>query len=91
MREGNGTLLDNALVVWGSELGKGNSHSFDRAPFVTAGGCGGAVRTGRFLDLPAKTPHNRLLVSMCHAMGLNDVASFGATDDGQGGLAGLGV
>ncbi len=89
VREGNGTLLDNTLVVWGSEIGKGNSHSFDRAPFITAGGCGGTVRTGRFLDLPAKTPHNRLLVSMCHAMGLSDVASFGATDDGQGGLSGL--
>jgi hypothetical protein len=89
VREGNGTLLDNTLVVWGSELGKGNSHAFDRVPFVTAGACGGAVRTGRFLDLPERTPHNRLLVSMAHALGVTDLARFGSTDPGAGPLPGL--
>ncbi len=84
--EGNGTLLDNTLVVWGSELGKGNNHSFERAPFVTAGGSGGAVRTGRFVELPDRTPHNRLLVSICHAMGLKHVESFGTADPGRGPL-----
>jgi hypothetical protein len=90
VKEGNGTLLDKTLVVWGSELGKGNNHSFDRVPFVTAGGCGGGVRTGRFLEYPAGTPHNRLLVSMCHAMGRADIETFGATDTGRGPLPGFG-
>ena len=55
VKEGAGTMLDNTLVVWGSELGKGNSHSFAQVPFVLAGGAAGAVRAGRFLQVPAGT------------------------------------
>jgi hypothetical protein len=91
VREGDGTLLDNTLVVWGSEVGKGNSHSFKRVPFVVAGGGGGALRPGRFLDYEANgargVAHNRLLVSLCHAFGLADVTTFGNTDTGSGPLA----
>ncbi len=86
VKEGNGTLLDNTLVVWGSEIAKGNSHSFEGVPFVTAGGCGGVVRTGRFLEYPAKTPHNRFLVSLAHAMGVPGISTFGSTDTGSGPL-----
>jgi hypothetical protein len=86
--EGDGTLLDNTLVVWGTELGKGNTHAFERVPFVLAGGAGGSVATGRYLQF-ADVPHNRLLVSLCHAMGVSDVDQFGTTDGGSGGLAGL--
>lgn len=85
VREGNGTLLDNSLVVWGSELGKGNSHAFVNTPFVLAGGGAGAVKTGRFLD-HTRVEHNRLLVALCNGMGLPDVTSFGATDTGKGPL-----
>ena len=86
--EGNGTMLDHTLVVWGSELGKGNSHSFAPTPFVIAGGAGGAVKAGRFFSLD-RVPHNRLLVSVCNAMGLVNVQKFGATDPGTGPLPGL--
>lgn len=86
--EGEGSLLDNTLVVWGSELGTGNSHSFERVPFVLAGGAGGAFETGRYLRYD-NLEHNRLLVSLCRAMGLADVNSFGTTDTGSGGLPGL--
>jgi hypothetical protein len=89
VKEGNGTMLDNTLVVWGSELGKGNSHAFKRTPFVVAGSGGGVLRTGRFLDYEAggaNAAHNRLLVSLFHAMGLPDVTTFGNTDTGTGPL-----
>jgi hypothetical protein len=62
--EGNGSLLDNTMVVWGSELGTGNTHSFKSTPFVVAGGGGGAYATGRFLEYADKLDHNRLLVSI---------------------------
>jgi len=68
--EGNGTLLDNTLVVWGGEIGKGNNHSFDKVPFVLAGAAGGALQTGRYLQAPGAV-HNRLLVSICQLMGLS--------------------
>jgi hypothetical protein len=84
--EGAGTMLDNTMVVWGTELGKGNTHSFRSAPFVVAGGGGGAYATGRWLDYGEKLEHNRLLVSMCRVMGLSDVSTFGDTDVGSGPL-----
>ncbi len=86
--EGDGTLLDNTLVVWGSELGKGNSHSFEKVPFILAGGAGGAFETGRYMTFDG-LEHNRLLVSLCHAMGLDTQNTFGTTDIGSGGLPGL--
>jgi hypothetical protein len=89
VKEGAGTLLDNTLVVWGSELGKGNSHSFAQVPFVVAGGAAGAVRTGRFLQVAAGTPHNRLLVAIAHAMGATTINTVGSTDTGSGPLSGL--
>jgi Protein of unknown function (DUF1552) len=89
VKEGGGTMLDNTLVVWGSELGKGNSHSFAQVPFVLAGGAGGALRPGRFLQYPAGTQHNRLLVAIAQAMGVTGVDKIGSTDAGSGPLQGL--
>jgi hypothetical protein len=86
--EGDGTLLDNCLVVWGSELGKGNKHSFERVPFILAGGAAGQLTGGRYLTFDG-VPHNRLLVSVCNLMGVTDVKTFGKTDQGSGPLAGL--
>ncbi|MDB4988608.1 MAG: Tat (Twin-arginine translocation) pathway signal sequence domain protein [Myxococcaceae bacterium] len=87
--EGNGTLLDNCLVVWGSELGMGNTHSFKSTPFVTAGGAGGAFTTGRYLEYNEKSYHNGLLVAICQAMGLTSTTKFGNVDPGTGPLTGL--
>jgi hypothetical protein len=86
--EGDGTMLDNTLVVWGNELSRGNSHGNHPVPFVFAGGAGGSIETGRYLDF-GDTPHNRMLVSICHAMGLTDTQSFGDNDPGSGGLDGV--
>jgi hypothetical protein len=86
--EGNGSMLDNSLVVWGSELGKGNSHSFDKMPFVTAGGAGGKLQTGRYLQFSG-VEHNRLLVSVAQLLGVTEMQKFGSTDTGSGGLPGF--
>jgi hypothetical protein len=86
--EGNGTLLDHTLVVWASEIGKGNNHSFQKIPVVLAGGLGGSVATGRYLQY-ANVEHNRLLVMLCRAMGLAQTQTFGTTDKGTGSLAGF--
>jgi hypothetical protein len=85
--EGDGTVLDNTLVVWGSEIGRGWDHSFQQVPFVLAGGASGAWPTGRFLQLGG-VEHNRLLVSVARAMGV-DIDTFGLTDVSTGGLPGL--
>ena len=48
LKEGDGTLLDNCIMMWGSGLEDGNKHSRDNLPFIIAGGGGGSLNTGRF-------------------------------------------
>jgi len=86
--EGDGTMLDNTLIVWGTEVGAPVTHKCDRMPFVLAGGVGGALEMNRFLSYEG-VQHNRLLVSLANIMGLEDVQSYGTTDLGKGGLSGL--
>jgi hypothetical protein len=49
LREGEGTLLDNCILMWGTGLEDGNKHSRENLPFVVAGRGGGSLRTGRYL------------------------------------------
>lgn len=73
--EDGGTMLDNSLVVWGSELGDGNGrHSASPVPFLLAGG--GLANPG--MDINAgRRPHAHLLKSICQAMGAAQVAQVG--------------
>jgi hypothetical protein len=84
---GGGGLLDNTLIVWTNELGKGNSHTLDNIPFVLVGN-GLDFKMGRSLKFK-NLPHNRLLLSLAHGMG-HDLKRFGNPDFcGDGGLPGL--
>jgi hypothetical protein len=49
LKEGEGTLLDNCIMMWGSGLEDGNKHSRQHLPFVIAGKGGGTLKTGRYL------------------------------------------
>ena len=49
LKEGDGTLLDNCIMMWGSGLEDGNKHRRDNLPFIVAGKGGGSIKTGRFL------------------------------------------
>jgi len=71
---GDGTLLDNTLVVWTNELGKGNSHTLNDIPFVLVGN-GLDFRMGRSLRYD-NVPHNRLLLAFAHGVG-HHMKSFG--------------
>jgi hypothetical protein len=73
--EGEGTLLDNCLVLWCNELSRGNTHSHDDMPFILAGGAGGALRTGRHLVYD-REPHNNLLLAVAQLMGV-EADTFG--------------
>jgi len=85
--EGDGTMLDNSLVVWVTDNAKSNNHSGNNMPYVMGGRAGGAVDPGRFLTYD-DVPHNQLLVSICQAMGL-DTEQFGHPQYGEGGLVGV--
>jgi len=88
--EGNGTLLDNTLVLWATEIGESTQHDLMMMPYVFAGSAGGRIRAGRYLDFSnAKKDNNQMLVSMAHAMGADDLTSFGDASGATGPLAGL--
>lgn len=74
---GQGSLLDNTLIVWTNELGKGNSHTLDNIPWVLLGN-GLDFQMGRSLKF-RNVPHNRLLLSLAHAFG-HRITKFGNPD-----------
>lgn len=84
---GDGSMLDNSLVVWAKEMGDSRAHVCTDVPFVLAGSAAGRFSTGRYLHLDG-VPHNHLLVSICQAMGL-DTETFGDERVGSGPLEGL--
>jgi hypothetical protein len=83
---GSGTLLDNTLVVWAKELADGRLHDNVSVPFILAG-ASSHLSLGRYLKLGGE-PHQKLLVSICRAMGLENDA-FGDPSHGSGPLTGL--
>jgi len=82
------SMLDSSLILWGNELGAGNNHTYKNIPWVVAGTAGGYLKTGRQLNYK-DLPHNDLLVSLCNAMGLDDVQTFGIPGVCTGPLPGL--
>jgi hypothetical protein len=74
---GDGTLLDNTLLIWTNELGKGNSHTLNDIPFVLVGN-GLGFRMGRSVKY-RKVAHNRLLLSLAHGFG-HRIERFGNPD-----------
>jgi hypothetical protein len=79
--DGEGTLLDDTIVLWCKELGDGRAHTCVDVPWVIAGG-GSALATGRYVDLGGMN-HAHVLVSICQALGI-DVDSFGDPNAGTG-------
>lgn len=81
-----GSVLDNTIVFWHNEFGHdGHDNQHTRHPVIIAGGDGRTLKLGRYLRLrniasDERVPHNRLLTSICLAMGLGDVDYFGDRD-----------
>jgi hypothetical protein len=67
--EGNGTLLDNCMVLHGSGIADGNSHSHKDLPIALFGGGGGTIKTGRHIQLRSGTPLTNLYRSMLQRVG----------------------
>jgi Protein of unknown function (DUF1552) len=78
IKEGDGTLLDRCLFVYGSGNSDGNRHNHDDLPILVVGKGGGAVKGGRHLLFPRDrdTPLCNLYLSMAERFGV-DVAHFG--------------
>jgi hypothetical protein len=85
IREGDGTLLDNCMIVYGSGISDGNKHNNENLPVLVAGKGGGSILTGRHMRCPSETPMANLFLSMLDRMGAQ-VDRFG---DSAGRLRGL--
>jgi hypothetical protein len=85
VREGNGSLLDNSLIVYGSAISDGDRHNHDDLPILLLGGGCGTVSPGRHLSYPAETPLTNLYVSLLERLKI-PVEKF---SDSTGPLPGL--
>ena len=86
MPDGDGTLLDHSLVLYGSNMGNSNQHQHYDVPHILAGGAGGKLSGGRHLAYPTKTvPTGNLLLSVLDMFGIHE-SQFG---DSTGRLAKL--
>lgn len=85
--EGDGSVLDNTLIVWGNEISKGNSHSLDDIPYLLLGSAGGAIKTGQFLDYGGVSSCDLLLTLM--AAFDPEAQHFGHPDHNDGMLTGI--
>jgi hypothetical protein len=74
--DGDGSLLDHSLILYGSGMGNGNVHSPDHLPTLLVGRCGGAVKGNRHIVAGERTPNADLLISMAETFGL-ELDSFG--------------
>jgi len=76
--DGSGTLLDNTLVAWCRDMGDSPNHNQNEMKFVLASGEGGYLKTapgGRYIKSGER--HERVLLSLCDAMGVTDFSGFG--------------
>ena len=76
VREGERTLLDNCMIVYGSGNSDGNRHNHDELPVLLAGRGGNSITTGRHVRYPRETPITNLYLSMLDRMGVQ-VESLG--------------
>jgi hypothetical protein len=75
--EGESTMLDKTLIMYGSPMGDSNLHNHRRCPLILLGGANGKLAGNLHLKAPDGTPMSNAMLSVMHTLGMNDVESFG--------------
>jgi hypothetical protein len=75
--DGDGTLLDRTLIVWGSPMADPNIHNHRRCPLVLFGRANGVLRGNLHLKAADGTPMANVMLTLLHALGLEELKSFG--------------
>jgi hypothetical protein len=75
--DGDGNLLDNSLVIYGSPMGDSNVHNHKRCPLFFAGHMGGRLKGGLHLKAADGTPMANAMLTLLHKLGCNDMQTFG--------------
>ena len=81
-----GTLLDNSMILYGASLGDGNEHDANDLPTLLAGGGGGTITTGRYIENAEPTDLAGLHLSLLQRMGV-EIDEFGTASAPMEGLA----
>ena len=68
VKEGDGTLLDNCMIVYGSGIADGNAHAHHDLPLILAGHGGGTIQTGRHVEFEKETPAANLFLALLDRM-----------------------
>jgi hypothetical protein len=75
--DGDGTLLDNTLILFGSPMGNSNLHNHKRCPLFLAGHAGGKLKGNLHVKAADGTPMANVMLRLMHDLGLDDMKSFG--------------
>jgi len=75
--DGDGSLLENTLVMYGSAMGNSNAHNHKRCPLFLAGHAGGLLKGNLHLRAADGTPMANAMLTLLHGLGLDDVERFG--------------
>jgi hypothetical protein len=75
--DGESNLLENTLLIYGSPMGNSNVHNHKRCPLILAGHAGGVLKGGLHVKAADGTPMANALLTVAHALGLDDMKSLG--------------
>lgn len=62
--DGDGTLLDRSMILYGCGIADSNRHTHEKLPILVMGGANGTIATGRHLELKQDTPVANLFLAM---------------------------
>ena len=75
--DGDTTLLDETLIIYGSPMADSNLHNHRRCPLILLGGAGGQLDGGLHIHAKDDTPMANVMLSLMHRLGMDDLESFG--------------
>ena len=81
IRDGDATLLDNSMILYGSNLADGHEHGAKDLPVLLAGRGGGTIRSGRLLKFESDTSLSRLHLAMLQRVGVERPRAFAEADE----------
>ena len=75
--DGDGSLLDHSLIIYGSPMGDGNVHNHVRCPLFLAGHANGKLKGNLHITAPVGTGMANVMLSALHLLGIEDRQTFG--------------
>jgi uncharacterized protein DUF1552 len=75
--DGDGSLLDKTLIIWGSPMADSNIHNHRRCPLVLFGHGNGMLKGGTHVKAPDGTPMANVMLALLHRLGLDEIQQLG--------------